>query len=72
MQGENEARLGLYRVPLLLLTHEICRLSIKEEEKRTTKNRTHTPQKKFKIKINNKRFNTNKQYLEKTTQKASS
>jgi len=44
MQGGNEARLGFYKVPLLfLLTHEICRLSIKEEEKRTTttKKRTH-------------------------------
>jgi len=29
MLGGNEARLGLYRVPLLfLLTHEICRLKI--------------------------------------------
>ncbi len=41
MQGGNEATLGLYRVPLLLLlTHETCRL----KQKNTIKNKQQTIQ----------------------------
>lgn len=45
MQGGNEATLGLYRVPLLLiLTHETCRLNTRKQknkiEKKTTTNET--------------------------------